>query len=332
MTQQIPLKAAPRPAVRRMNRLAEARGSGGLLLVLAIVVLIILGTATTSGFATLDNLRAILDAASISGIVAVSMTFLTLSGNLVSLGIQQSTALAAVLFLELVSEGRGVLLSVVICLAVGVVLGLIQGVVIALGMNSIITTLAVGTIELGALDALTQGETINSGGHSIGWLGDSLVLGVPIAIYAFVIITVIASVIASQTTFGRRALLMGANRNTADISGIRLSRVTVYSFILLSLGATIAGILTSAQLGQATGNELSSLTIEVIAAVLVGGTAITGGYGSPLRSALGACIIALLANVMQLHGFATGWQLAIEGALVVVVVCTLRLLSPGERQ
>jgi ribose/xylose/arabinose/galactoside ABC-type transport system permease subunit len=129
-----------------------------------------------------------------------------------------------------------------------------------------------------------------------------------------------------RTVAGREMTLAGANKNTAEVSGISFRRVTVGAFVVFSIGLAIAGVLTGAGFGQATIQSLNALTIESLAAILVGGTAIAGGYGSPWRSAAGAVLIAVISNVMVLNDFSTGGRLAVQGAVVVVVVVLLEFL------
>ena len=96
--------------------------------------------------------------------------------------------------------------------------------------------------------------------------------------------------------------------------------------MIFSVGLAVAGVLTGAGFGQVTIQSLSSLTVDALAAILVGGTAIAGGYGSPWRSAAGAMLIAVISNVMVLNDFSTGGRLAVQGAVVVVVVVLLEFL------
>lgn len=297
----------------------------------ALLVLVIAGAATTGGFATIDNVRVILTSASITGIVAVSMTFLTLSGNYVSLGVQQNTVLAAVLYLSQIAAGLDPTLAAAICFVVLVVIAVAQGVVVALGMSTVITTLAVGAIIFGLLSSLVGGRTITSEGRSIGFLGRSLLWGLPVPVYALILVTIVATVISSRTSIGRRCLLLGASRPTAVLSGMSVLRTTVFAFVALGVGAAMAGVLTAAQLGQASASDLSSLTTDVVAAVLVGGTSMAGGRGSPLRSAAGAVLIALLNNVMILHGLSIGWRLGAQGMLVVIVVLGMHRFAKGRQ-
>ena len=288
-------------------------------------VAIVVAIAVTPSFLTVDNIRAILRNASIVGIVAVGMTPVTLSGNFVSLGLSQSAMLAMVAFVALLGAGWSQLAAILVVVAGSVIVGVLQGVVVAAGLNPVITTLAAGAIIFGVVSDATEGGIVRVGANTVSW-GGGTVAGIPIEVIVFVLFTVVVSLLMSRTVLGRETVLVGANRATAEISGISFARVTIVAFAILSVGLAIAGVLNGAAFGQATAKFFPTLTINVIAAVLVGGTAIQGGQGSPLRSAAGAVVISVISNMMVLNDFSTGWRLAVQGAVVAVIVVLLELL------
>jgi ribose transport system permease protein len=159
----------------------------------------------------------------------------------------------------------------------------------------------------------------------VSW-GDATIAGIPLEVLVFALFTVAVGVFMAKTVAGREMMLAGANKDTAEVSGISFRAVTVGVFVIFSIGLAVAGVLTGAGYGQATIQSLSSLTVDALAAILVGGTAIAGGYGSPWRSAAGAVLIAVISNVMVLNDFSTGGRLAVQGAVVVVVVVLLEFL------
>lgn len=291
----------------------------------AVVVLVAVAVAVTPNFLTVDNIRAILRNASIVGIVAVAMTPITLSGNFISLGTQQSAMAAMVLFIALVGSGWAPAAAIAVVLVALLVVGVIQGAVVAAGLNPVITTLAAGAIIFGIVADATDGQIVRVGDHPVSW-GNATIAGVPIEVLVFLLFTVAVGIYMTRTVSGREMILTGANRETAEVSGISFRRVTIGAFVIFSIGLAIAGVLSGAGFGEATIQSLDTLTVESLAAILVGGTAITGGYGSPWRSAGGAILIAVISNVMVLNDFSTGGRLAVQGAVVVVVVILLELL------
>jgi ribose transport system permease protein len=295
-----------------------------------VAAMVIVGTVLNRDFLTTDNLRAILLSASITGIVAVSMTAITMSGNFVSLATSQGIMLAAILFAATIGAGWNVALAIIAVVAALLLTGLAQGLIVAAGLNPVITTLAAGAIMFGGVSIFTGTEEVTFGDHQILWLTDSQPLGLPLPIYVFVAVTAIVSFVIHRMVLGRHVVLTGANRDTARLSGIPVRTVTTVAFVICSAGVAVAGILAVSRVGSADPRFMESLTIDAIAAILVGGTAVTGGHGSPLRSAAGALIIALIDNIMILNSVSTGGRQTVKGAVVVAVVIALTLLARKE--
>lgn len=307
----------------------KSRGSIGATLIaraplLLLLALLVVGIAVTPQFGTADNVKAILANAAIIGIVAVGSTFITISGNAVSLGVAQSGMLAAVVFLTCVGHGWNQVAAVLAVIALLVAVGVAQGGLVAIGLNPVVVTLAAGAIVLGVVAQLTGGNTITSRGANIGWIA-STPLGIPLSVYVFAVVTAIGGVLSSKTVLGRRFVLLGANRSSASFSGLPVASTIIWAFVLLSVCIAIAGIIAGGGLRSANLETLSTLSIDVAAAVLVGGTAIQGGEGSALRSAAGACVIAVANNVMLLNGFSPGVRQVGAGLIVLVVVVFLAL-------
>jgi len=312
---------------------ARIRGAVPLsVLGLPVVVgaIVIVGAALNGDFLTADNLRAILLSASITGIVAVSMTAITMSGSFVSLATSQSIMLAAILFAATIGAGWNVALAILAVVAALLLTGLAQGLIVAAGLNPVITTLAAGAIIFGGVSIFTGTGEVTFGGHHISWLTDSQPLGLPLPIYVFVVVTAIVSFLIHRTVMGRHVVLTGANRDAARVSGIPVRAVTTVAFVICAAGIAVAGILAVSRVGSADPRFMESLTVDAIAAILIGGTSVAGGHGSPLRSAMGALIIALIDNIMVLNSVSTGGRQTIKGVVVVAVVIALTLLARKE--
>ena len=288
-------------------------------------VAVVLAVMVTPNFLTVDNLTAIMRNASIVGIAAVAMTPITLSGNFVSLATSESAMLAMVLFVALVGQGWPEAVAVLAVVVALVGAGVLQGVLVALGLNPVITTLAAGAILFGVVSEFTGGGIVRTGRGPLPW-GLDTVAGVPIQVVVFGVFAAAVTVLMDRTVIGRETILVGANRRTAAISGISATRVTIVAFVIFSVGLAIAGILNGAAFGQATAVSFPNFAIDVIAALLVGGTAIQGGRGSPLQSAMGAILIAVVGNMMILNDFSTGGRLAVQGTVVVLIVVFLELV------
>lgn len=285
---------------------------------------IIVAIIVTPTFLTTSNILAIVRNASIIGIVAVAMTPLTLSGNFVSLGISQSAMAAMVSFVALLGAGWNQAAAILLVMLGTILVGVFQGVVVAAGFNPVITTLAAGAIVFGVVSEITEGRIVNVRDNPASWGGGDIG-GMPIVVLVFLVFTALVTLVMSRTVTGRETILVGANRATAEVSGISFARVTIVAFAIFSIGLAIAGILEGAAFGEATAKSFPNLTINAIAALLVGGTAIGGGQGSPLRSAAGALLISVISNMMVLNDFSPGGRLAIQGAVVAAAVVILDL-------
>ena len=313
------MAAAARPARGRPEWLPFALVAGVAAAFVLVAILV------TPNFLSLDNIRAILRNAAIVGIVAVGMTPVTLSGNFVSLGITQSAMLAMVAFVAMLGAGWGAVPAIVAVIVLLVAVGVLQGAIIAAGLNPVITTLAAGAIIFGVVSELSGGGIVRAGDNAVSW-GAATIVGIPVEVLVFLVFTALVTFVMQRTVIGRETTLIGANRATAEISGISFTRVTILAFAIFSVAVALAGIINGAAFGQATAVSFPGLTVDVIAAVLVGGTAIQGGRGSPLRSAGGAILIAVISNMMVLNDFSTGGRLAVQGGVVVVIVVLLDLL------
>lgn len=293
---------------------------------LLIVAVLLVASVSTSGFATTANARAILISTAITGIAAVGMTAITLTGNLFSLGVGPTVIMSGIVFLATADASGSVVLALVVTLAASLALGLVQAVIVAAGLNPVITTLAFGTIVYGLVAVGTGGEVVTAGTVQITWLATTEVVGLPLPVVVFIVLTALVAFLSERTAVGRRMRLLGQNRATAALSGISVLTSTVIAFVSLSTGAALAGILSAAQLRQMQANDLPNLTMDVIAAVLVGGAAVSGGEASAVRSALGALLIVILGNVMLLQGLTSGERLFGVGVVVVLLVLVLHLV------
>jgi ribose transport system permease protein len=287
---------------------------------LGLIGLFAFGVTATPGFIGLDNLLNILRAAAIIGTVALGMTFITISGNFFSLSVAQTAAFAAVMFAGLMAAGIPLPLALLAVIATSVLVGLIQGAFVGRGANPIITTLGAGAALFGLTAVVTANRTIQIGSDAAEWLGRGRPLGIPNQTWLFLALTVAGTIILSRTRLGRQLYLVGANRSAARAAGISIMGATLFAFAASAVTAALAGVMTAAQFGQGATNQFPDLTIPVIAAVLVGGTAVSGGEGSMLRTMLGTVFIALLQNIMLLRNMETGWRLLLEGSIVAIAV------------
>lgn len=297
---------------------------------IAILVLLVVASVTTPGFARVDNIFVVIRAASLTGIVAIGMSYITISGNLFALSASALGALLAVLF-ALLTAALGFAAGLFLTLGIAVLCGLAQSVAISLIGNPIITTLAFGTVFRG-LAALFSGNSIlRIESDAALWLGTARPLGIPTQSWAFIIAAILSWFIIRHFKIGREIVLCGANPKAAVASGLRVGLVTAVACAALSIGVAVMAIMTVSQFSQAKADLFMGYDFDYIAAVLVGGIALRGGKGTPLQAALGAVLIALLQNFMLLHGLSAGVRMTIVGLLVIASISLFHILQGRGR-
>jgi ribose/xylose/arabinose/galactoside ABC-type transport system permease subunit len=294
--------------------------------------LLLLGTlaATTHRFLSLDNARAILASAAFVGITAVGATLVMIAGSAVSLATSQIATVVAMFFLA--TQRLGLVTAVLIALAAGVVLSAVQGAAIGFwNANPIVLTIAAGFAIGGTATWFSGGTPVYPTAPAFDAL-NSTPLGLPLAVYVLLAATVLAEWVLRRTTAGRQMYLVGANRAAARAAGLPVGRVTVIAFAFFGACIALTGVFLAAFNTSATVTLGGTLTLDAIAAVLVGGTAIAGGRGSALQTLGGAVLISVISDVLLLRGFSTGVQILVKGLLVLAVVIAVHLrTSTGRR-
>ncbi|HVB16049.1 MAG TPA: ABC transporter permease [Stellaceae bacterium] len=293
----------------------------------AIAAVVAIGGSTTPTFLSLNNLLVVVRNASITGMVALGMSYVTISGNLFALSAEELAVLSACIFAFLMHAGLGLMLSIGATLLLAGAGGAVQGGIIALGADPIITTLAFGALFRGLASLVSGNKNIELGSRAAEWLGTGRPLGIPTQSWAFVILTLAAWFTVEKTRFGRQLLLTGANRQAAAAAGLRVGEAALVGVTLLGICCGLVGISAAAQFGLAAANLFGGLNIDVVAAILVGGIALSGGQGSPIQAALGATFITLMQNFMLLHDLSTGVRMTVVGCLVAAATCVFHILQ-----
>lgn len=312
---------------RRPLRLSDVTLAVWIVIVVALTAY---GAATTTGFLTVSNLKAILTAAAFVGIIAVGLTVIVLSGNLFSLALGQTAAISAMVFLYALRLGLvpAILLTLLLGLAIGAVQGFIVG---AWRANPIIVTIGAAGLMEGMAVWLSNGQSIVPPPSQTSWqhLAEP-VLGLAVPVYVFLVVTAILTVVMRRTRFGQQIYLLGENRVAARAAALPITLLTVGAFGIASLYTAGSGILIGATSANASLLLTGSYTYDAITAALVGGNAVTGGRGSIPRTAAGAIFVATISDLLLLRGYSTGGQILVRGIIVVVVVVLTNLRERGR--
>nr|WP_306823079.1 ribose ABC transporter permease [Pseudomonas fluorescens] len=271
-------------------------------------------------FLTTSNLSNVLRQVSIIAIIAVGMTCAILTGG-IDLSVGPVMALSGTLSAGLMVAGFPLELAVLAGLAVGALFGAGNGVFVAYArMPPIIVTLATMGIARGLALVYTGGYPISGLPEGFAFLGRGELLGVQVPILVMAVMYTLAFVLLNKTPIGRYIYAIGGNEEAARLSGVRVSRYKLLVYILSGLTAAVAGIVLSSRLMSGQPNAGVGFELDAIAAVVLGGTAIAGGRGAIIGTLVGAMMLGVLNNGLNLMGISPYIQNIIKGAIILLAI------------
>jgi len=305
-------------AVRQ--RLGSITGIGPLLIALVLICLFL--TFTTSTFLTTSNLTNIIVQTSVVGIAAVGGTFVIITSG-IDLSVGSNVALSSMVAAyamkhDLVPGGLG---GVLVALLVGGLVGAFNGAsATVLRLTPFIATLAALAMARGLTQQVSQGQTIFGFPRSFTFLGNGAIAGVQAPVVITVIVFVVGYLLLTRTSFGHQVYALGGNREAARLAGIPVRRVEFAVYALAGLCAGLAAIVLTGRLNSALASGATGLELQVIAAVVIGGTSLFGGRGSLVGTFLGVVLIGVIVNGLTLLNVNPFWQQFVQGAVIFVAV------------
>ncbi|HJU97706.1 MAG TPA: ABC transporter permease [Jiangellaceae bacterium] len=320
-------KAAEETA-RPASTFSRVMGSSvgrNLGLVIALIILIVVGVITAGDrFASADNMLTILRLASVIGVVSIGMTFVIIGGGIdLSVGaiVALSSVWATTLATQTMAEDTHWLIMVFAALAVGSGCGVVNGLLIAYGrMAPFIATLAMLAAARGLAEIISDRKTqIITVREFVDFFNDSL-LGVPVLVWIFALVSAVGWVLLNRTTFGRRTVAVGGNSVAARLAGIAVKRHTVLLYTLLGFACGIAAAMLMARTTTGSSTHGFLYELDAIAAVVIGGTLLTGGRGTIVGTVFGVLIFTTLTNVFTLNNLDTSTQAVAKGVIIVLAV------------
>ncbi|MDR7251431.1 ribose transport system permease protein [Nocardioides sp. BE266] len=301
-------------------------------LVVALLIICAVGVVTAGDrFASIDNMVTIVRFASIVGVVSIGMTFVIISGG-IDLSVGAMVALASVwastFATQNMAEDTHWPIMVFAALAVGGACGLVNGVLIAYGnIVPFIMTLAMLASARGLAEIISERRTqiVRVQGFKDFWSSD--ILGVPLLVVIFALVAVGGWVLLNRTTFGRRTLAVGGNPEAARLAGINVKRHTVWVYVLVGLCCGLAALMYLARTSTGSSTHGTLLELDAIAAVVIGGTLLTGGRGTIVGTVIGVLIFSTLSNVFVLNNQDSSTQAVAKGLIIVVAVLLQQRLA-----
>ncbi|MDG4783127.1 ABC transporter permease [Micromonospora sp. WMMD961] len=313
------------------GRLSWWRGDGGdgakrnLGLIGVLAALIVVGAVTKPDLYgdpnwVWNNVLAILQLASVVGVVTVGMTFVIIGGG-IDLSVGAIVALAGVWCTTVATQSYGAGGMIFTAIVVGICVGLVNGVLISYGrLVPFIATLAMLVAARGLAASISNKQTQVSSSTFINDIAARKVIGIPILVYILGAVVLAGWVLLNRTTFGRRTIAVGGNPEAARLAGINVRRHTMLLYGLSGLCCGIAAIMLTSQATSAQAAMANLYELDAIAAAIIGGTLLSGGRGTIVGSLLGVIIFATITNLFAINGLSIEAQNMVKGGIIVAAV------------
>ena len=306
-----------------------------LALVPVIVLLVIVGAFVNSAFLTTANFINVAQESAALGAVVVAETLILLTGKF-DLSLQSTYGLAPMVAAWLIvsKEGQGLgtnlnpFIGIAIVLLVGLVVGTFNGfMVIKLGFNAFIFTLAMLILLHGIQVGIVNGRTIYFLPAEFTYLGSQYLFGVPVSVWITGAIFLLSALFLRYHRIGRAIYAIGGNTEAARAAGIHVDRIRIGVFIVASLLAALAGLMTAGEVVAVTASQGDNLIFSVFAAAVIGGISLDGGRGRMVGALTGVILLALVQNILILSQIQTFWIDAANGLVILIALGLARLIG-----
>jgi ribose transport system permease protein len=294
------------------------RSNAGMLL--GLILLSMLFASISPQFLTASNALNILRQISINAIIALGMTFVILTGG-IDLSVGSVVAASGCATVIVLTQGAPLWAGVLVGLAVGVVLGLINGVLIArAGLPPFIVTLAMLTIARGLAYVYTDGRPTIYDDPAFSEIGNGYIGPVPVPVVITLVWFIVCAILLYRTRFGRHVYAIGGNREAARFSGIKIPQVITLVYVISGFSAALSGIILASRMSSGQPIAGQGFELDAIAAIVLGGTSLAGGKGKLSGTIIGALVIGVLNNGLNLIQVSFYYQLIIKGLVIVSAV------------
>lgn len=300
------------------NKFKENLDKYKSLIGLALLCVII--TFVSPAFMTLSNITNVFTQVSTNAIIAVGMTFVILTGG-IDLSVGSTVAISGAFAASIIKSTNNVFLAIIVAGIVGIVIGLINGLLISKGkLQAFIATLATMTIFRGVTLVFTNGTPISKLSESFVNIGNGKLGFIPIPVVITVIVFIIAVYVLTQTRFGRYLYALGGNEDSARLSGINTNKIKTLVYVISGFASSIAGVIIASRIESASPNAGTGFELDAIAAVVIGGTSLAGGEGRITGTLIGALIIGVLNNGLNLMNISPFYQSIVKGLVILIAV------------
>lgn len=287
---------------------------------LVLVILFIVVSIFIPSFFTVNNLLNVLRQVSITGIVAVGMTFVIITGG-IDISVGSTVALGGIITGLLLKAGWGIAPSIILALFAGASVGLFNGVIIAYGkVIPFVSTLGAMYLIRGLTLIVARGQAIWGLPPTFVLIGTGYFLGIPIPVIITAIIYLFGHILLKYFAFGRYTFAIGGDEEAARLCGVAVKRVKMLNYAFCGLLSSTAGVILAGRLGSSQPSVGMGYELIAIAATVIGGTSLVGGRGTIIGTLLGALILGIVRNALNLLGISDFYQTVITGCIVIIAV------------
>jgi ribose/xylose/arabinose/galactoside ABC-type transport system permease subunit len=286
---------------------------------IALILLFLVMSILKSSFLTYNNMINILTQISIYGVVASAMTMAIIAGEF-DLSVSSIFAFSSIMFISL-SGTIGIGPAILLVLLIGMAIGLFNGLLVSKAkINAFIVTLGTMVTFKGVSLFYTDGKPVRTTEEIIYKMGNGRILNIPYLIILFFIILIITEIILKKTIFGRNLYATGGNMKVARVAGIHVDFYKTIIFVILGLLSSVAGIMLACRLSAGSALYGGDLALSVVAAVVIGGTSLSGGKGSALKTLVGLLVVGVLYNSLSLLKIQAYYQEVVKGSILIIIV------------
>lgn len=291
--------------------------------ILASLFLLILGQLLSPGFASFHNLGNILAVASVLALATIGQTMVIVSGGGgIDLSVGAVMSMGALLGASFIAgEASNLPFAIIMLLLIGALIGLMNGIGIQqFHVPPLVMTLIMTSVVNGFTVAYTKGQPSGTIPDLLLAIGKPIVGPIRWLLVIAIVALIIFSLVMNRTSFGQRLFLVGSNQNAASLSGIQVGRTIIFSYMIAGMISSIAGLILLGYAGNAQLQMANDYTLLSIAAVVIGGTKLTGGKGTLIGAALGAIVLTMLTNVLTAIGLPAGVRQLIQGLTLLIIL------------
>ena len=289
-----------------------------------LIVFSLLVAVFNPQFLNMGNVFNILRQTSVNAIIAAGMTFVIITAG-IDLSVGSILAFSGVVLSQIVVSGGNIFVALGALIIIGLLLGLLNGLIICKGrVQPFIATLGTMILLRGATLVFSDGRPISYGSivhpKLLDVIGSGYFLKVPVPVYIMVVIFAIGYFLLKHIRVGRYIYAVGCNEKAAHVAGIHTDNVKIFAYVICGLLSAIAGLIVTARLSSAQPTSGIGYELDAIAAVVIGGTSLSGGRGSIIGTLIGALIISVLNNALNIMDVSSYYQMVVKGVVIIMAV------------